>query len=765
MGLFYRRPLCFFAFLLVAFSLLGFFVSVEIGLLLLLVLAVILLGVGVFYLWKKPKRRILFLTSLLSLGVAIFSLGYSLLSVGLPLKSAEGFVGERKVLAEILREEYRSEEYAIYSVRLLQIEEEKTNISATLECYSSEKLSSMDRILAEAEVSAPEERSRDGSLLRVSVAKDEPIYLQRASETLSWKNFLFSFSGIRMLSERCQRFLLETMRSSLGESTGGLSSAFFLGDRSALPTTVVRDFTRSGTSHLMAVSGLHFSILFGALELLLRAFCCPKKGRVAVMSLGSLAFLFLTGFSMSACRAAIMLYVLYLNFLLREENDSITSLFVSFAIIVLISPYAVVDLGLWMSFLATLGLLTLYPIVNEKLPRVSRKRKVLRLVWNGVREAIVLVIITVIATIFLLPILWMFFGEVSTVSLLVNPLISLPANAFLVLIPIWLLCSPIPILSEVIGACLKLLCSAILSMLSFFSRLPSATVSLNFTFCRVLVPLFAMAMIAVLFLRFRRKWILFLPPLAFVIAFSICFTVVQFSEREPSATYVSHSGGNEAILVMDGDEVALCDVSNGSPWLYWELTEKISQTTATEMESIVLTGYNERHPSSMSYLLQSEVVRTLYLPKPYDAESTEIATELWTIAHDAGSEIVVYEGGEVPLTENVSADIEILPSEKKAIAVTMGEGQGKISYATQEWLRISAEESISERLTQSKTLIVGGHGGSPSEHYGATIAERGSLERIIYPTEKSATYHRLRMGGVERAIVKKKKWSWEFPLP
>jgi len=115
MGLFYRRPLCFFAFLAVAFSLIGFLLSLELGIFLFGVLAVFLLAIGVVYLWKKPKRRILFLTSLLSLAVAIFSLGYSILSVGLPSRSAERFVGERKVLAEILREEYRADDYAIYS--------------------------------------------------------------------------------------------------------------------------------------------------------------------------------------------------------------------------------------------------------------------------------------------------------------------------------------------------------------------------------------------------------------------------------------------------------------------------------------------------------------------------------------------------------------------------------------------------------------------------------------------------------------------------
>lgn len=764
MGLFYRRPLCFFAFLFVAFSFLCFFISFEIGLILLGLLAVIFLILGGVYLWKKPKKRILLLSAVISLAVAMISVGYSILSVALPARSADRYVGEKQVLAEILREEYRSGDYAIYSVRLLRICEEKTKISATLVCHSSEALSPMDRVIVTADVSVPEERNRDGALLRATVEKDAPIYLQRTSETTSWQTLLLSPSGIRVLSERCQSALRERMLSSLGEETGGLASAFFLGDRSALSTTTVRDFSRSGTSHLMAVSGLHFSILFGALDLLLRALCCPKKGRIAVLTFGSIVFLFLTGFSMSACRAAMMLYALYLNFLLREDNDSITALFVSFALIVFLSPYAIVDLGLWMSFLATLGLLTLYPILNERIPRAKGKRKLPTLLLRTLREALILMIITVIATLFLLPILWLYFGEVSTVSLVVNPIVTPLANVFLVSIPIWLLCSFVPFLSGLLAVCLEWLGSAILSVLSFFSRIPSATLSLNYDFCRVLIPIFALTMIAVLVLRFRRKWLVFLPSVALAVAFSTCFAVVQLSEREPKLTYLSQWGGEEAILISDGDETALCDLSGGSPWLYREITEKFSQTTASEIESVVLTQYHETHPSSMAYLLESEIVRTLYLPNPHDAESAKVATELWEIARDAGSEVVVYESGRIPLTERVSAEVELGVSEADAFAVTFVGAQGRISYVTPKWLEGAGEKRTEERLTQSQMLIVGGHGERPNEAYGTAIAERGALERVIYPSEKLATNHRLTLRGVERYIVRKKQWSWELPI-
>ena len=765
MGLFYRRPLCFFAFIFVAFSLIGFFVSIKIALLLLVGCTVFLLSLGAVSLLKKTKKRIFLFGAMLSLSVALVAVGYSILSVALPLKSAERYVGEQEVLAEVVREEYRSDDYVLYSVRLLQIGEERTKISATLSCHSAEDFAPMDRVIAMAELSAFEERNRDGALLHASIDKEMPIYLQRTSETISWQNFLRSPSGIRVLSERAQRLLRETMLSQLGERVGGLASAFFLGDRSALSEAAVRDFSRSGTSHLMAVSGLHFSILFGALDLLLRGLCCPKKGRIFFLSIGSIAFLFLTGFSMSACRAAMMLYALYFAFLIREEHDSITALFLSFSLIVFLSPYAIVDLGLWMSFLATLGILTLYPLLSEKIPRARGRAHLRKLFLNSFREALILILLTLIATLFLLPVLWLYFGEVSIVSLLANPIVSPLANLFLISIPIWLLSSRIPFLSAIVGAFLRGVASAILSVIDFFSKAPLATVSLNYAFCRVLIPLFSLAMIAVLLLRFRRKWLVFVPPILLILVFSLCFVIVRMSERVPNVEYISQRGGEEAILISDGDAAAICDMSGGSLWLYREIFARVSEMTATEIESVVLTQYHESHPSSMVYLLGTELIRTLYLPVPCDVESGAIAAELWEIATDAGSEVVFYESGRISMTEHIRADIELGQKEADAFAVTLISTSETVTYATCGWLETAGTEQIEERVAKSKTLIVGAHGDGPSEDYGALAFERGLLEKVIYSSEKSASRHRLRLDGVERYIVRKRDWSWVFPLP
>ncbi len=765
MGLFYRRPLCFFAFLFIALSLLVFGMPMEFVCLFFLILAVLfLLGVGsVFFFKNHKKQRIFCLGAVISIAVALCSVGLSLLTVFLPHRSAERFVGEHAFVAEIVREEYRADDYVRYSVNLLQIDDEETSVDATLSCYSTVELPPKDRISARGEILSPEGNDREGYLLSVRLDEEETIYRQRTSESLSFWELITSPSGIVILSERCGAALRDGMIASLGERSGSLAAAFFVGDRSELDASVVRDFGRSGTSHLMAVSGLHFSVLLGALDFLLRKLLCPKKGRLVLVSIVSLFFLFLTGFSMSACRSALMLYALYVTFLFQEEADSITSLFCSFALIVLISPYAIVDLGLWMSFLATLGLLTLYPWIAEKIPRPKSKRWLWRQALRILRAVLMLVLMTTVATLFLLPILWIFFGEISTVSLFANPILSPIAYVFLVGIPIWLLVAAIPWIGTVFGIVLSWLSEILLGLVSFFSNIPSATLSLNYRFCLLLIPLFSVAMIAVLVLRLRRKWLVLLPPLALILSFIVCFLAVQVSERVPSVSYVSSQGNHEALWVSDGDEVAICDLSGGAPWLYQTLIDEISSSTATEISSVLLTHYHRRHLASLDLLLQREMVRTLYLPMPHGDEERAVASELWYSARAAGSEVVFYENGCLPLTENTSVGISFGSHEHLSVALSLVGTRERLTYVTSAFLSEMGETALSEQLTRSTTVLIGAHGASKDGERSMTLSERGSIARVIDCSKRRAPL--LWVEGADHYSPTSYAWSWRTELP
>ena len=146
-----------------------------------------------------------------------------------------------------------------------------------------------------------------------------------------------------------------------------------MGDRENLDSGIKHAYSRLGISHILAVSGLHLTIIVGGLGWILTQFHVPKKIRSLILIAGAFFFAWLCGFSASIVRAAVMLTFFYLADMVGERNDSSTSLFLAVFLIVCFHPNAVYDAGMWLSFFATLGILTVMPTLSAV--SVTRKNR------------------------------------------------------------------------------------------------------------------------------------------------------------------------------------------------------------------------------------------------------------------------------------------------------------------------------------------------------------------------------------------------------
>ncbi|UKI23486.1 MAG: ComEC/Rec2 family competence protein [Anaerotruncus sp.] len=196
------------------------------------------------------------------------------------------------------------------------------------------------------------------------------------------------------------------------------------GDKSLLGNEAYTAFRLCGATHLMAVSGLHMSILFGMLYSLLKKLLVPKVPRVSVCAVGIFVFyIMLSGFSKSMIRCGIMMLVFLLGKLVKKKNDSLNSLGFA-AFIVCLNPYAVADAGVQLTFTAVLGLITVAPHIQKK---IKIKNKVFSY-FAGILCASLAVTATT------LPSMYFLFGFVSFAgiasNLLLIPLATVFARAF-----------------------------------------------------------------------------------------------------------------------------------------------------------------------------------------------------------------------------------------------------------------------------------------------------------------------------------------------
>ncbi len=135
---------------------------------------------------------------------------------------------------------------------------------------------------------------------------------------------------------------------------GGIEAAMLLGDKSRLSQTVEDDFRTAGVSHLLAISGLHLSLLCGLLSTGDQRFRFFRP-YLALQAVLTIFYMALTGLPVSVLRAGIIYLVSLLGYALLQPPDLLTSLGLAAVLISLPNAYAVCDIGFQLSFCGVLG--------------------------------------------------------------------------------------------------------------------------------------------------------------------------------------------------------------------------------------------------------------------------------------------------------------------------------------------------------------------------------------------------------------------------
>ena len=473
----------------------------------------------------------------------------------------------------------------------------------------------------------------DGIFLELS-AEDESfeVYEHQNTDALTK-----GISGVRDL-------LAESLRKIVPKEEGNLVCSLLLNMRERLSSETVRNFRRTGTTHLLAISGMHLSVITLLAEMLLCFFKVGKKKRCVAVLLTVFGYLTLTGFALSACRAFLMCCFVYLAWLIRSDNDAVTSLFFALFFLLAISPASVYDIGLWMSVLAVLGILIaqIYiQMIRESLKRTSAKRK-----WIGyIMRAISAILVSLAAQIFVLLPMWLVFDELSLVALPCGLLLSPFVTLVLFLTPFALLLSWIPPVSLLIGKLLYLICRIALAIASYFSSLEGITVSFEHRFFSFFVPLSAFVIALLLVLKFKRKWQIPAAMGAIILSLAIFLCFLRLPPTDRIYIDILRHGESELLLFSADEQSAVCDMTNGSRAALDLIGDNMPHRCSTEISSYVLTHYHSSHTSGLSRLFSSMTVHSLCLPRPQTSEESSVFTVLLSLAEQHSIPVWVYDRG------------------------------------------------------------------------------------------------------------------------
>lgn len=197
-----------------------------------------------------------------------------------------------------------------------------------------------------------------------------------------------------------------------------LMAGILYGSRSGLPKDLTDNFSRTGVSHIIAVSGYNVSIIIVALNGLLIYLGFFRRQSFWLLVFLIIAFVFFTGASASVVRAGVMALVTLVAQHVGRLSVIGRVLVYACVIMLLSNPYLLVwDAGFQLSFLATVGLVYLSPIIKEIF---DKKFDIKNALLSGLLEVFITTMAAIIIT---LPLIMYQFGRVSLVAPVVNMLI------------------------------------------------------------------------------------------------------------------------------------------------------------------------------------------------------------------------------------------------------------------------------------------------------------------------------------------------------
>ena len=426
-----------------------------------------------------------------------------------------------------------------------------------------------------------------------------------------------------------------TIARVLPEPQASLAQGIILGLRGNIPSELRADFARTGTAHLLAISGLHLSIVAGML-LSFGIWLFGRRRYIYVwLALGGIwLFALLTGMHPPVLRAVIMVSIFLSAELLGRQRNAITALSFAAAIMVGISPLILRDASFQMSFMAMTGLIFVFPPLQS----LSRNavRKILGEDGTMVSTANFVVdslSVSMAAIIAVWPLIAYYFGIISPVAPLATffSLLALPGIIISGALAGGLGLIALPV-AQVIAWLAWLFTSYLLLVINVFtavpfiesSRVPGSLVWIYYSVFAIVIWLGSnrrkmadlMPKVDSVFSGLPRKWVI--PPLL-VIAILVSATAAALPDEKLHTSFLD-VGDGDAILIQRGTRQILVDggpspqaitLALGKEMPFWDRT----------IDLVILTHPHADHIIGLIEVLNRyRVGQVLYSELEYDSD-------------------------------------------------------------------------------------------------------------------------------------------------
>ena len=330
-----------------------------------------------------------------------------------------------------------------------------------------------------------------------------------------------------------------------------------------LPDDISRNFTRTGTSHIVAASGFNISIIAFSSYFMMLWLTGNRKSSLICAIILTIVYAFLAGFAPSVSRATVMAILSITSQLTSRKHDAASGLAIALIILLAINPLWITDAGFQLSFLSTFCLFVVAPVVFRLETRKPWYYKIFSML-----------IITLAIQLLTLPILVTRFHAFSTVAPVTN----------LIVIPIASILTPIGALAAVLGlifpALGTILCYMALPLLAIMDKaieiLANPTWSLfsagslqfyawipYYLACGLGLTLTTKTMVT----QTRNAKIIFVVAILFLSSNFFGIVIATTSKSSSEVTFLDVGHGDAIFIRTELGETILIDGGGGAPYL------------------------------------------------------------------------------------------------------------------------------------------------------------------------------------------------------
>jgi competence protein ComEC len=368
----------------------------------------------------------------------------------------------------------------------------------------------------------------------------------------------FSFHG-RIITP-LRKYIAESIDGTIpGERERQFLKGMILGQRDLLQEELYDAFRRTGTAHVLAVSGLHVALLaFGINACLQRLKVTPAGRWISFILLLAVLAVYssVTGNAPSVQRAAIMSLVLIGGEALGRKAYPVNSLAASDVLILLFDPMSLFNPGFIMTNAAVLGILALYEPLGLIVPAgKGLLRKMPGLLWKSFS-------VTLAAMAGVAPVIAWFFGTFSLAGIFANlPVVLFSNLAMYAVLPMLLFNGFASGPALLFGMSAFVFAQLTLFFTVLFNRMPMANIPVHPASAEVLIIYAALA--AVVWSVSRRAWGMVVTSVLLAANLLLWYEVVRPRPHPPGILTVN-LGRNLATLVCSGSETVLVDAGRSS---------------------------------------------------------------------------------------------------------------------------------------------------------------------------------------------------------